>query len=192
MTAESGAPALHVVTIFGSSRVRPGDPEYDAAKRLGTLLAEQGWAICNGGHDGTMEAAAWGAREAGGHTIGVSVAMARHANRNAWLDEEIVAESLLARLEKLVTLGEAYLVLPGGIGTLLELVLVWNLVQSAPFSGKPIVVVGTGWADVLATIQSTLPMHPWEAGSLSCVASVEEAVALLVRRLGPDGTGVED
>src|SRR5947208_9633171 len=134
-----------VVTVFGSSRVKRDDPEYAAARRLGTLFAEHGWTLCNGGHDGTMEAAAQGAKEAGGSTIGVSLSLYRPTNKNVWLDQEIVAESLFARLEKLVTLGSAYVVLPGGIGTLLEMCLVWNLVQSPEFAGKPIVLVGDAW-----------------------------------------------
>src|SRR6266545_1303420 len=131
------------ITIFGSSRARPGDPEYHEAEQLGRLLAERGWTICNGGHDGTMEAAARGAKEAGGHTIGISISMYRPANPNMWLDEEVVADSLFGRLERLLTLGEAYVVLRGGIGTLLELALAWNLLQSPEFAGKPLVVVGS-------------------------------------------------
>src|SRR2546427_6791688 len=96
-----------VVTVFGSSRVERDDPEYVAARRLGALFAQQGWTLCNGGHDGTMEAAAQGAKEAGGSTIGVSLSLYRPASKNVWLDQEIVAESLFARLEKLVTLGSA-------------------------------------------------------------------------------------
>lgn len=168
-----------VVTVFGSSRVKRNDPEYDAARRLGTLLAQHGWILCNGGHDGTMEAAAQGAKEAGGSTIGVSLSLYRPANKNVWLDQEVVAETLFARLEELVTLGSAYVVLPGGIGTLLEMCLVWNLVQSPEFAGKPIILVGEGWRSVVAALQAHLPMHRWEAESIVVVDSVDEAVARL-------------
>jgi uncharacterized protein (TIGR00730 family) len=168
-----------VVTVFGSSRVKRGEPEYEDARRLGALLAQQGWTLCNGGHDGTMEAAAQGAKEAGGSTIGVSLSLYRPANRNVWLDQEIVAETLFGRLEKLVTLGNAYVVLHGGIGTLLELCLVWNLVQSPEFTGKPIVLVGGAWRDVVVALKQNLPMYPWEADSISIVDSVDEAVALI-------------
>ena len=168
-----------VVTVFGSSRVKREDPEYAAAHRLGALFAQQGWTLCNGGHDGTMEAAAQGAKEAGGSTIGVSLSLYRPANTNVWLDQEIVAESLFARLEKLVTLGSAYVVLPGGIGTLLELCLVWNLVQSPEFTGKPIVLIGEAWRSVVAALRENLPLHPWEAESIMVVDTVDEAVARL-------------
>ena len=165
-----------VVTVFGSSRVQPDEPEYEEARRLGTLFATHGWTVCNGGHDGTMEAAARGAKEAGGSTIGVSLGLYRPANRNIWLDQEIVAESLFARLEQLVTLGSAYVVLRGGIGTLLEMSLVWNLVQSPEFAGKPIVVVGNAWRRLLRTFKDNFPAHPWEANSIEVVDTIDEAV----------------
>lgn len=168
-----------VVTVFGSSRVKREDPEYEAARRLGRLLAQHGWTVCNGGHDGTMEAAARGAKEAGGNTIGVSLALYRPANKNVWLDQEIVAESLFARLERLITLGNAYVVLRGGIGTLLEMCLVWNLVQSPEFTGKPIVLVGEAWRSLIATFQASFPTHPSEVESIVIVNSVDEAVATL-------------
>lgn len=165
-----------VVTVFGSSRAQLNDGEYEAARRLGRLVAEHGWTLCNGGHDGTMEAAARGAKEAGGRTIGVTVALFRPAHPNPWLDEEIVAESLLVRLERLVALGDAYIVLRGGIGTLLEASLVWNLVQSPEFAHKPIMVVGRDWANVIDALSANLPLYPWERARLTHVQTVDEAV----------------
>jgi len=176
MATEKPGASRRVVTVFGSSRVKPGEPEYEEARRLGWLFAQRGWTLCNGGHDGTMEAAARGAKEGGGSTIGVSLGLYRPTNRNVWLDQEIVAETLFARLEQLVTLGSAYVVLPGGIGTLLEMCLVWNLVQSPEFAGKPIVLVGAGWQSLIAAFEQNFPMHPWEAASIVVVRSVEEAV----------------
>src|SRR5581483_10085308 len=144
MTLVDAADAVkRVITVFGSSRAARGDAEYLVAQRLGELIAGRGWVLCNGGHDGTMEAAARGAKAAGGQTIGISLALAHPRSRNVWLDQEIVAGTLFQRLEKLATLADAYIVLRGGIGTLLELVLAWNLVQSPEFAHKAIVVVGT-------------------------------------------------
>jgi uncharacterized protein (TIGR00730 family) len=168
-----------VVTVFGSSRVRPGDTEYDDAQRLGELLGERGWTLCNGGHEGTMEAAARGAKERGGRTIGITISMYQPPNRNVWLDQEIVAESLFARLERLVTLGEAYVVLRGGIGTLLELALVWNLVQSPQYAQKPILVIGQSWEQVVARLREALPMRREEARNLTLVPTVDDAVRRL-------------
>lgn len=176
MSSQSAPGGGQTVTVFGSSRVREGDHEYADAYRLGVLLARQGWVLCNGGHDGTMEAAARGAKEAGGHTIGVSFSLYRPDRVNSWLDQEIMAETLFSRLEQLVTLGDAYVVLRGGIGTLLELCLVWNLVQSPEFAHKPIVVVGESWHHVIDAVHQEIPMHPWELASLLFVPTVEAAI----------------
>jgi len=179
MANADSATAKPVVTVFGSSRARYPDPEYMAAWRLGKLLAKRGWTLCNGGHDGTMEAAARGAKELSGKTIGVTFNLYRPANRNVWLDQEIVTGSLFTRLEKLVTLGDAYVVLRGGIGTLLEFVLVWNLVQAPEFAQKPVVVVGEDWGSVFESMRDHLPMHEYERESIRLVPTVEEAVAEL-------------
>ncbi len=171
--------SARVVTVFGSSRAQRGSEEYEAAHRLGVAIAERGWTLCNGGHDGTMEAAAKGAKEAGGNTLGVSLALYRAANQNVWLDQEIVAESLFARLDQLVTLGDAFVALRGGIGTLLELCLAWNLLQSPEFARKPLVVVGPAWSAVIDVLRASLPMHPWESAAVVTVDSVEAAVDYL-------------
>ena len=165
--------------MFGSSRVREGDSEYLAAQELGRQIAERGWTLCNGGNEGTMEAAARGAKAAGGRTIGVTLERYRAASCNSWLDQEIVADTLFARLEHLTSLGDAYVVLRGGIGTLLEFSLVWNLLQSGTPQARPVIVVGKAWATVLTTIGEALPMHRWEPGSLTLVDSVGQAVQRL-------------
>ena len=169
----------HIVTVFGSSRVSEGHSEYVAAQDLGRQIAQRGWTLCNGGNEGTMEATARGAKAAGGKTIGVTLERYRAAPSNSWLDQEIVADTLLARLEHLTSLGEAYVVLRGGIGTLLELSLVWNLLQSAVPHPRPVIVVGKAWATVLTTIGEALPMHKWEPGSLTLVDSIDQAIQRL-------------
>ena len=186
--ADSPAPrSARVVTVFGSSRAERGSEEYEAAHRLGAAIAARGWTLCNGGHDGTMEAAAKGAKEAGGSTLGVSLALYRPTNQNPWLDQEIVAESLFARLDQLVTLGDAFVALRGGIGTLLELCLTWNLAQSPEFSRKPLVVVGPAWSSVVALLRASLPMHPWESATPVTVDSVEGAVDYLEAHFAQGG-----
>lgn len=177
-----------VVTVFGSSRAQRDDDEYTAARRLGQLIARRGWTLCNGGHDGTMEAAARGAKDVGGATIGVSIGLYVPSNPNLWLDEEIVAESLFARLERLVTFGDGFVVLRGGIGTLLELCVVWNLAHAPSFT-KPIVVVGPDWERVLDALAHDLPMWDWEVRTLARAATVDEAVECLAAHFdGVDGT----
>src|SRR6185312_10458560 len=130
----------HAITIFGGSRVARDTPEYQAAQRLGQALAERGFSVVTGGYNGVMEAVSRGAHEAGGHVIGVTVeVIARNFERlpNAFLTQEVRTAALLERIDKLVELGDAYVVLPGGAGTLAELGIVWNLALLGALQDKP-------------------------------------------------------
>lgn len=167
-----------VITVFGASRVGPETAEYRLAYRLGQLLGGRGYAICNGGHDGTMEAAAKGAREAGGRTIGVLVRSLSHHPPNPWLDDAEETQTLLGRLERLVSLGEAFIVLPGGIGTLLEMALVWNLAHVRELE-KPVILVGPGWRATIEALQQHLLVRPVDRDELLYAESADEAVAML-------------
>jgi predicted Rossmann-fold nucleotide-binding protein len=130
-----------------------------------------------------MEAAALGAKESGGSTIGVSLELYRPMNPNPWLDQEIVAETLFARLERLVSMADGYVGLRGGIGTLLELSLVWNLVQTPPYERRPFVVVGAEWARVFRAYEKNLALRPFEPGRVTRVDTVEDAVEYLAAHL---------
>ena len=114
---------IKVVSVFGTSAAKPGDKNFSLAERLGGLLAKAGYAIANGGYGGTMEAAARGASEAGGEVIGVTCSAFGRGRANKYVSREIVTASLNERLDTLINLGNAYVVLPGGTGTLLELAL---------------------------------------------------------------------
>lgn len=104
-----------IITIFGSSRPKAGEDEYEVARELGKLLATAGFTICNGGYGGTMEAAAQGAKEAGGTTIGVTMEFVS-TQANPWIDKNIVVKTLIDRLLKLIELGEAYVVFEEQLG----------------------------------------------------------------------------
>lgn len=169
------------VTVFGGSRVHPGDPRYEEAYRLGRLLAEHGFVLCNGGYNGTMEAAARGAKEAGGKTIGVTLKLFAPLKANHWVDEEVLMPDLFRRLEKLWSCGDAFVVLHGGIGTLLELALVWNLAQVPSIPRKPILVVGQEWTRTLDAMREHLAVRDLDRAVLTLVPNVEEAVTELVK-----------
>lgn len=144
-----------IITLFGSSRPTEGDPLYQLAYDLGKRCAQAGWTVCNGGYGGIMEASARGAKEAGGSTIGVTVsAFSRRANN--WIDKEIQMPTLNERLMKLVELGDAYVILKGGTGTLLELAYVWEFTNKGLMRKKPIVVVGQFWNGVIHTLREEL------------------------------------
>jgi uncharacterized protein (TIGR00730 family) len=165
-----------VVTVFGGSRAAEDSADYRDAYQLGRLLAERGYTLCNGGNYGTMAAAARGAKDAHGRTIGVTIGSLAALAPNPWIDEVMASMNLFARLEQLVTLGDAYVVLRGGIGTLLELALVWNLLQLELHPHKPIVVLGDAWRRVLTALPRHLAVRPSDLALLTVATSPEAAV----------------
>lgn len=143
------------ITIFGTGRAKPGDGAFQLAYEIGELLAQAGFTIANGGYGGTMLAAAKGASQAGGKTIGVTCPAFGRGGANEYISREIVTHSLDERLDTLIRLGQAYVVLPGGTGTLLELAKIWEL-KNKGFLGadKPIILVAGYWkflVDLIAT-----------------------------------------
>jgi uncharacterized protein (TIGR00730 family) len=143
------------ITIFGTANAKSGEAAYELAYETGRLLARAGFTIANGGYGGTMLAAAKGATEAGGETIGVTCSAFKDSKANEYISREIVTKSLDERLDTLVKLGQGYVVLPGGTGTLLELAKVWELKNKGFIKeDKPIILVGGFWkplVDLIAT-----------------------------------------
>ena len=137
-----------VITVFGSSAPRDGDPAYTLARDLGAAIARAGWTVCNGGYAGTMEAASRGAKSAGGTTVGVTCAFF-DTRPNAYTDEEIVAPKLSDRIDILVERADAFVVLPGGTGTLAELGVACELVSKRFGRPRPIVLMTDFWLPVV-------------------------------------------
>jgi hypothetical protein len=186
---------MKVVTIFGSSLPGEASQAYREARQLGKLLAGAGFAVCNGGYRGLMEASARGAREAGGHTIGVTCEIwPRPAN--PWIVEEVRTPSFAARLMTLLERADAYVVLPGGTGTLAELALAWEMMNKSSLAGsvggrKPLLVMSPYWQPVIACLEqegqldSTVRERRSPAMELvTLVAGSEEAAACLKMALG--------
>lgn len=172
--------------MFGGSRVEPDSDEYIAARELGRALAQSGLTVVTGGYNGVMEAVSRGAKEIGGHVIGVTVELiAKNFERvpNAYVDQEVKTAALLERIDKMVELGGAYVVLPGGAGTLAELGIVWNLALLGALHGKPLVVVGNGWARVLQTMIDELHTIETDLRFLKLVPDVPSAVEVLASAL---------
>jgi uncharacterized protein (TIGR00730 family) len=170
-----------VVSVFGGSRAAEDSADYALAYRLGRLLGERGYAVCNGGYHGTMAAAARGAKDANGRTIGVTIEALAYLPPNPWIDEEVSTVSLFARLEQLVTLADAYVVLPGGIGTLLELAVVWNLLELKSFPFRPLIALGDGWRRVLRALPRHLAVRPVDLALITLADTPEAAVEHLAR-----------
>jgi uncharacterized protein (TIGR00730 family) len=169
-----------VVTIFGSSKPEQGEPGYQLAHKVGTLLAGAGFTICNGGYSGTMEGTARGAKEAGGPTIGVTMEFIK-PQANQWIDKTIVVKTLVDRLMKLIELGDAYVVLRGGTGTLLELAAVWELMNKRVIGSRPVVVVGEFWDSTVETVKRELTLEglEWSAKYVTVAKTPEECVRVL-------------
>ena len=141
------------ITVFGGSQPKPGDPVYQDALLLGKMLAQKGYILLNGGYIGTMEALSRGAVEAGGHVIGVTcdqIEAWRPVIANHWITEEWHFSSLQERLFALIENSDAYIALPGGVGTLAEVILTWNLLITHILPPRPLILIGRGWQ---ATIQ---------------------------------------
>jgi uncharacterized protein (TIGR00730 family) len=173
-------PSEKVVTIFGGSKPQVGSPDYEVARKLGRLLAEAGFTICNGGYGGTMEAAARGAKEAGGSTIGVTMEFVS-SQANQWIDKTIVAKTLVDRLMKLIEIGHAYVVLRGGTGTLLELAAVWELMNKRVIRSRQVVALGEFWNSTVETVKKELSLEglEWSAKYVTVVSNPEECVRVL-------------
>lgn len=107
-----------IVTVFGSSRPRQGDAEYEEARLLGRVLAEHGFVVCSGGYGGVMAAVSQGAKDAGGKTFGVTAEFFKKAKLNPWIDVEVRKKTWQARLFELIRRGDAFVACRGGAGTL--------------------------------------------------------------------------
>lgn len=168
-----------MVTVFGSSRIERDSPEYREAYELGRLLAEHGYVVCNGGYSGTMEAVSRGCKEAGGRTIGVTVEVFGKLAPNEYIDEEIGTASLLMRLDRLTAMADAYIVLKGGIGTLLEMALVWNLRLMHVYPEKPIILLGPAWRRTVEALSEHLLIREIDRRALIFVETPAEALQAL-------------
>lgn len=136
------------VTVFGGAQPKEGTPAYEEARELGSLLAQRGHTVLNGGYYGTMEAVSRGAHEAGGHVIGVTcidIEEWRKSKPNPWIKEERRKKTLMDRLTALVEGCDAAIALPGGPGTLTEIALMWNLMIIESLPQKPLILIGQRW-----------------------------------------------
>lgn len=146
--------AHSIVSVFGSARVRRGSAEYDEAYDLGSALASSGLAVCSGGYGGVMEAVSRGAREAGGEAIGVT-ARAFRARANRWISNEVRVASWQERLFELVRRGRGYVVCRGGTGTLVELAVVWEMLNKSMMGAKPLALLGPFWLPVVELVNQS-------------------------------------
>ena len=167
-----------IITIFGGSKCREGDPEYTQALRVGALLADAGFTVCTGGYAGVMEAASRGAHERGGRVLGITMNQFK-SEPNRYLTEKVPSEHFYERLQRLITQSVGYIALRGGMGTVTEISLVWNKLQTRVLDPRPLVLLGDCWPPVVKAWQSNLAVSDSDVQILDFAAAPEDAVAIV-------------
>jgi len=155
--AETLADLGPAVSVFGSARIKPSSPYYAQSQELGRRLAEAGLAVIAGGGPGIMEAANKGAFEAGGRSVGLHIKVAQEATPNQYLSSQLDFDHFLSRKSTFFQFSAAYIVLPGGFGTLDELFECLTLVQTRRIAPCPIILVGKAfWGGLVQWLREQL------------------------------------
>jgi uncharacterized protein (TIGR00730 family) len=177
-----------ILTVFGGSAPKPGSAAYQQAMDLGRMAAEAGWTVATGGYMGVMEAVSRGANEAGGHVIGVTTKELddrRPTGANPWVKEERKFDTLRTRLGHLVDCCDAAMALPGGVGTLAEISIMWNglIIHSLP--AKPLVLVGKGWKTTIDQLYAELGDYVGETDRkwVSYANNIEDGFNLIRKQI---------
>src|SRR5437870_7430189 len=175
------------VSIFGSSRIRRGDPIYEEVKKLSYELAHMGIDIVTGGGPGLMEAANSGAMEgqieSHSRSFGLAIHLPTEEAANPFVDKVFRHRTFFSRLHHFVRLSSAFIVMPGGIGTGLELFMVWQLLQVKHMTEHALILVGTVWAGLIEWTRGTMVerglVSPTDLNIVTVVGSSEEAIPII-------------
>src|SRR6516164_5369361 len=177
------------VTIFGSARAKPGTFVYEEVKRVAAALAEMGCDIITGGGPGLMQAANEGASAVSAlernRSVGIRVELPFEQEVNPFVEQAFEHKTFFSRLHHFVLTSDAYVVTPGGIGTVLELMLIWQLLQVKHIHDAPLILVGNMWAELVDWAKKNLLKpelslaSPEDLAIPRCVKTADEAIALL-------------
>lgn len=170
-----------IVTIFGGSKCGENSPEYKEAKELGRQLAEAGFTICTGGYLGIMEAASRGAREKGGRVLGIVMNQFK-SEPNRFLTDKVATDHFYDRLQNLITRSVGFVALRGGMGTVTEISLVWNKLQTRVLEKRPLVLLGDCWKDVVKVWQENLVVSESDVALLDFAENAEEACRIIIEK----------
>jgi uncharacterized protein (TIGR00730 family) len=173
------------VSVFGSARSKPDSPECRLAAELGAALAEAGYAVITGGGPGVMEAANRGATEAGGMSVGLGIELPFEQGLNDWVDVGIDFRYFFVRKTMFVKYAQAFVVLPGGFGTLDELFEAVTLVQTKKVTRFPVILMGTAyWSGLIDWVRTTLladgKVHAADLELIQITDDVDEAIRIIV------------
>ena len=177
------------VTIFGSARTHPDHWVYGEVKRMTTALAGMGCDIVTGGGPGLMQAANEGAREANAaervDSMGIRVELPFEQEVNPFVEHSFLHRSFFSRLHHFVLISDAFIVAPGGIGTVLESMMIWQLLQVRHMHDTPLIFAGPMWAELVDWARSYMLRPGFELASPQdmhiprCVNTADEAIALI-------------
>lgn len=170
-----------IITIFGGSKCGPQSEEYRSAKDLGSRLADAGFTICTGGYLGVMEAASRGAREKGGRVFGIVMNQFK-GEPNRYLTDKVATDHFYDRLQNLITRSVGFVALRGGMGTVTEISLVWNKLQTGVLGKRPLVLVGDCWKSVVESWQTNLVVSDAEVAMLDFAADAESAAEIIISK----------
>jgi uncharacterized protein (TIGR00730 family) len=170
-----------IVTIFGGSKCGHDSEEYLAARELGQRLAQAGFTICTGGYLGVMEAASRGAREAGGRVFGIVMNQFK-SEPNRYLTDKVATNHFYERLQNLITRSVGFVAFRGGMGTVTEISLVWNKLQTRVLDRRPIVLVGDCWRDVVGAWKEHLVVSDDDLAFLDFAHNAEEAANIIIEK----------
>ena len=165
-----------IITIFGSSKPSGDDEQYLTAYNLGKLLAQNGMDICTGGFNGIMKAASKGAVDGGGQAIGVTVNL-WGGKANEYVTKEYKCKTLFERIQKLIELGDGYIILQGGTGTLLELAAVWEYINKGLMDIKPMTCHSSIWRKIVSEMNQQMKLEDRSTDLVKSFDSVEQIVA---------------
>src|SRR6266699_2333140 len=168
------------VTVFGSSRIHRDDPHYELARKMGAAIARLGYTMMTGGGPGIMEAANRGAKEVGGRSVGCNIELPFEQVSNAYLDRCVRLHYFFVRKALLIKYSYAFVVMPGGAGTLDELFEALTLIQTGKIKNFPIVIMGTDyWSQLIGFLEQMAHRGKISSSDLSLIFttdSVDEAI----------------
>jgi hypothetical protein len=177
------------VTVFGSARTEPGHWVYREVKSMCTALSAMGCDIITGGGPGLMQAANEGAQEAQAgervQSIGIRVELPFEQDVNPFVEQAFEHQTFFTRLHQFVLMSDAYIVAPGGIGTVLESMMIWQLLQVRHLHDTPLILVGKMWQGLVDWASEQMLRPGFELASAEdmtipvCVETADEAIAIV-------------
>lgn len=170
-----------IVTIFGGSKCKEDSLAYQQAFEVGSRLAEKGYTICTGGYLGVMEAASKGAREKGGRVLGIVMNQFK-SEPNRFLTDKVATDHFYDRLQNLIMRSVGFIAIRGGMGTVTEISLVWNKLQTGVIAPRPLVLLGDCWKNVVECWQENLVVSNEDVSFLNFADTAEDAVSIILNK----------